>query len=469
MSPPTRTQDTVERIASSALPAGHSLKLGARRIRPGVWSFAVWGPHVNAAWVALKGAGSEPEQTRRFPLHRVDGDDIWATCLTQLPESSKDLAAGAVLYCFVIDSSWNDCFHTEGAELWRRDPYARQTEFHCNWCYMIDTHGLEDPAVEAPGTDAVKENTSASAVATVPQWNELVIYELHVGTFTSEDDAAQYGSKLRAFIPKIPYIKSLGFTAIQFMPLQEFGGMWGYNPRLTMSVHGPFGTAADLKCVIRECHKHGLAVIVDIVLNHGSAKLNSLWCWDGYGPHGNGGIYFEGGGETTWGKKFAFHKPQVRAMLLDSADVFLEDYDVDGLRFDSIHNMPDDLLREMMQVLHTRYPKKIMVAEVTPENPRVCSSLGFNSCWVHANYYDAIKVLRGDERDHHWDMVRAMACGHRGFNVAHNSVVSTLGSHDQAGNRHPHGHMTDTRVGRYFVDIAGGRDSWDARARCRFW
>lgn len=91
-----------------------------------------------------------------------------------------------------------------------------------------------------------------------------------------------------------------GFTAVEFMPVQEFGGLWGYNPRLVGAVHGRYGTARQLRNLVAKCHELGLAVIFDLVLNHGSAKLNSLWNWDGYGR--DGGIYFEGGADTTWGK-----------------------------------------------------------------------------------------------------------------------------------------------------------------------
>jgi len=75
-----------------------------------------------------------------------------------------------------------------------------------------------------------------------------------------------------------------------------------------------------------------------------------------------GGIYFEGGEDTPWGKKFAFHKREVREMIKASARMFIEEYNGDGLRFDSVHNMPWDLLQEITGDMRHRYPNKIKIA-----------------------------------------------------------------------------------------------------------
>jgi len=103
-----------------------------------------------------------------------------------------------------------------------------------------------------------------------------------------------------------------------------------------------------------------------------------------------GGIYFEGGEDTPWGKKFAFHKREVREMIKASARMFIEEYNGDGLRFDSVHNMPWDLLQEITGDMRHRYPNKIKIAEVTPEHPSILHSAGkaqlnlahtHTSCW----------------------------------------------------------------------------------------
>ncbi|KFH12429.1 catalytic domain alpha amylase [Toxoplasma gondii VAND] len=85
----------------------------------------------------------------------------------------------------------------------------------------------------------------------------------------------------------------------------------------------------------------------------------------------------------------------------------------DGLRLDSVHSMPWDLLQELTHAVRSKHPSKILIAEVTPENPQICNSAGFDSCWIHSAYYDAIKVTRGQDGNHHLDMLRAMIDVHR--------------------------------------------------------
>ena len=89
-------------------------------------------------------------------------------------------------------------------------------------------------------------------------------------------------------------------------------GLWGYNPRMLFPVHPDMGTPEDLRSLVNACHKRGIAVLFDAVLHHGAARNNSLWAYDGWEEGGNGGIYFEGGGQTGFGTEFAFHKREVR-------------------------------------------------------------------------------------------------------------------------------------------------------------
>ncbi|PFH38285.1 alpha amylase, catalytic domain-containing protein [Besnoitia besnoiti] len=427
-----------------ALLEKHRGKLGAIVLKDGdedLCLFRLWGPHVSQCWVQLDMPIDRGDSAPlRFELRR-EGADVWGTVLRHVVVGTP--------YEFVLRSSWNDCFQAEGDELHRRDPYARQTEFYSNVCYVTDASRFPWRAL-----DSFK----------APAWSKLVIYELHPGTFSPP---AADRSVFETLVDKLDHIKSLNFNAIEFMPVQEFGGEWGYNPRLLLAVHGKYGTADQLRQLVDCCHEKGLAVIFDLVLNHGSSKLNSLWNWDGYGKDNCGGIYFEGGGDTGWGCKFSFFKREVRDMIIAAALCFIEEFGADGLRLDSVHNMPWDLLQELTHAVRSKHPSKILIAEVTPENPQICTGAGFDSCWVHATYYDAIKVTRGQDGSHHIDMLRAMIDVHKGFSKSHQCVNSVLGSHDQAGNKQ--GGRTDGRAGRYFVDLFGGRNNWHSRAQCRMW
>lgn len=87
-------------------------------------------------------------------------------------------------------------------------------------------------------------------------------------------------------------------------------------------------------------HSLGLAVIVDVVLHHGAPDGNALWNYDGWGPDNNGGIYHEGAPDTEWGRQFAFWKREVIDMVSSTASMWLREYRVDGLRFDSANDLP---------------------------------------------------------------------------------------------------------------------------------
>eukprot|EP00920_Eleutheroschizon_duboscqi_P006917 GHVT01016081.1.p1 GENE.GHVT01016081.1~~GHVT01016081.1.p1 ORF type:complete len:400 (-),score=118.34 GHVT01016081.1:261-1460(-) len=140
----------------------------------------------------------------------------------------------------------------------------------------------------------------------------------------------------------------------------------------------------------------------------------------------------------------------------------------DGLRFDSVHNMPWKFLQELTAGLRAAFPGRILIAEVTPENPKICNDAGFDSCWIHSGYYDMIQIMQKRDGGRAVDMVQSMVAMHSGFTRSFQGVLSILGSHDQTGNKHPNG-ASDGRRGRYLVDLLGGAANWHARAQCRMW
>eukprot|EP01056_Protomagalhaensia_sp_Gyna25_P000862 Protomagalhaensia_sp_Gyna_25__861@NODE_1416_length_1856_cov_6_002752_g1142_i0_p1_GENE_NODE_1416_length_1856_cov_6_002752_g1142_i0NODE_1416_length_1856_cov_6_002752_g1142_i0_p1_ORF_typecomplete_len585_score87_26Alphaamylase/PF00128_24/2_9e44Alphaamylase/PF00128_24/6_3e03hDGE_amylase/PF14701_6/7_9e05hDGE_amylase/PF14701_6/3_7e02Glyco_hydro_70/PF02324_16/0_22Glyco_hydro_70/PF02324_16/22Melibiase/PF02065_18/0_034Cellulase/PF00150_18/0_026Alphaamylase_C/PF02806_18/0_04_NODE_1416_length_1856_cov_6_002 len=361
----------------------------------------------------------------------------------------------AVTYHYEFEPSWNDCFHSEGSVIKRRDPYARYTDFETDECYipLWESHKL---CPKSPFFDSTDKR---------PQWDNAAIniYELHVGSF--QKGPCEGASSCFDRIP-LQHIENLGFNTVELMPVQEFGGHWGYNPRLLMAIHSPFGTPSDLRRFITNCHQKGIKVVLDLVLNHGSAKRNSLWNFDGYGPDNCGGIYFEGGKETGWGRQFNFRCSQVLWYIRHTCSYFLKDMNADGIRFDSVHNMEYSFTKDLIRELRNKYPDRIFIAEVTPEDPRACKDQSFDSVWVHSNYYDTIKLFR--DRGHSYDLTLLFNIinGNPHFSSGLEMVSSILGSHDQVGNRH-NGHSDDDRIGRYMVDQLGGRNNWHARAQCR--
>ncbi len=397
--------------------------------------FRAWVPHGEQVLV-------EFQHGRIVELSREEEhQDFWSADIDSVHAGER--------YRILLEATWNDCFQAEGKELIRRDPYARETDFDSAWCILT-----------AP--------RFAWSEFTAPAYNELILYELHVGSFPPQFDGK---SAFQLTTDKLQHIKALGFNAIALMPVTEFGGIWGYNPRQLLAVHAPWGSADQLKQLIEQAHRLGIAIILDIVLNHGSAKLNTLWNWDGYGPNGCGGIYFEGEKDTPWGRRFAFHKWEVKEYLKAACRMWIEEYQVDGLRFDSVHNMPWHLLKEMTRELRTHFPDKILIAEVTPEDPAVITGAGFDSCWLHAAHFDSLKIMRrysGGESGHgRISMLKSLLGMQSGFPRSCSGINSVLGSHDQCGDRHQG--REDGGIHRYYVARLGGRNNWHARAQIRMW
>ena len=238
-----------------------------------------------------------------------------------------------------------------------------------------------------------------------PPWNDLVIYELHVGTF-SEGMHGRPGT-LDGVRRRLPYLRNLGIGAIQLMPPFEFAGdrSWGYNPAFPFAVESNYGAPDDLKALVRDAHAAGIAVILDVVYNHLGPSDLDLWQFDGWSENGKGGIYFyeDARSRTPWGEtRPDYGRAEVRAFLRDSAIQWLEEFRVDGLRWDATayissiggggNNAPDrieDGWRFMADVnaeIAERFPGRLTVAEDLRQDlaivrPRGEGGAGFGAQW----------------------------------------------------------------------------------------
>jgi maltooligosyltrehalose trehalohydrolase len=157
-----------------------------------------------------------------------------------------------------------------------------------------------------------------------------IIYELHIGTFTAE-------GTFRAAVSKLDYLRELGITAIEVMPVSQFPGdrNWGYDGVYPYSVQNSYGTPDDFKYFVDECHARSIAVALDIVYNHMGPEGNYL---REFGP------YFIEKYKTPWGDALNYdeeYADAVRDFFSDSAVYWLENYRLDGLRLDAIHSVFD--------------------------------------------------------------------------------------------------------------------------------
>jgi len=175
-------------------------------------------------------------------------------------------------------------------------------------------------------------------------WEEAVLYELHVGTFTPE-------GTFRAVIAKLDHLVSLGVTAIELMPVADFPGRrnWGYDGVLPFAPDASYGRPEDLKALVDAAHARGLMVFLDVVYNHFGPDGNYLHA---YAPD-----FFTERHHTPWGAAINFdgtHSRTVRDFFIHNALYWLEEYHFDGLRLDAVHAILDDSTPDILEELAAR-------------------------------------------------------------------------------------------------------------------
>ena len=295
-------------------------------------------------------------------------------------------------------------------------------------------------------------------------WEQAILYELHIGTFTPNGTFA-------AAIEKLPYLCELGVTAIELMPVGDFPGRrnWGYDGALLFAPDSRYGRPEDLKALVDAAHGHGLMVILDVVYNH-------------FGPEGNYlGLYapsfFDARRHTPWGAAINFDGPDcewVRQFYIHNALYWLDEYQFDGLRFDAVHAIADDsrpdILTEVAEHVAERFASQRHVHLVLENDANIArylapdagraSSAAFVAQW-NDDVHHALHVFITGERDGYYadyaeDPTRLLGrClaegfayqgepspyrGHRPRGEASRhlpctSFVSFLQNHDQVGNR----------------------------------
>jgi 1,4-alpha-glucan branching enzyme len=285
-----------------------------------------------------------------------------------------------------------------------------------------------------------------------PAWNDLVILELHVGTFT-EGIHGRPGT-LDGVRRRLGHLRELGIGAIQLMPPFEFAGdrSWGYNPAYPYAVESTYGAGDDLKALVRAAHEAGIAVILDVVYNHLGPSDLDLWRFDGWSEHDKGGIYFyqDHRSATPWGDtRPDYGRPEVRAFLRDNALMWLEEFRIDGLRWDATayiravdgtsDALPDgvSLMQAINQEVAERFPGRLMIAEDLRGDPWVTrpvgdGGLGFGAQW-DAVFVHAVRaaLIASDDAERDLDAIAATL--RSGDDHPFRRVIFTE-SHDEVAN-----------------------------------
>ena len=362
--------------------------MGAIPYEGGV-AFRVWAPHADQVFVA---GTFNKWSRRRTPLAR-EGNGYWSA---DVPQAGPDDE-----YQFVIRNRR----HT----LLRTDPYAREV-----------SSAFNNSVVSNGQFDWGETSFRMSA------WNEMVIYELHVGTFAEKPGGPP--GDFRGVIKKLPYLRELGINAIELMPVKEFGGefSWGYNPAHPFAVSRAYGGRRGLMELVKAAHENGIAVILDVVYNHFGPQNLSLWQFDGWHENGMGGVYFynDWRSKTPWADtRPDYGRPEVRQYVRDNALMWLEEFQLDGLRWDATayirnaHGHDGDvganiaegwsLMQAINDEIDGRQPWKIIIAEDLQGNEWVtketgAGGAGFDAQW-DSNFVHpvrrAIITTRDEDRD----------------------------------------------------------------------
>jgi maltooligosyltrehalose trehalohydrolase len=311
------------------------------------------------------------------------------------------------------------------------DPYARFLPEGVDAPARVESlsHAWSQPAVGAP--------------------SDLVIYELHIGTFTPE-------GTYRGAAERLHYIADLGVTAVEVMPIAAFAGRrgWGYDGVAHFAPFAPYGSPEDLATFVDAAHGLGLAVILDVVYNH-------------FGPHGNSlrrlaPDAFTSRFSSVWGEAPDFANEVMRAYVLDNARYWLTDFRFDGLRLDATHAIHDDqrphILEAIVRVAHEASPPRFLIAEDERNDAQFVRGVGMDAVWAD-DFHHQLHVALTRERDGYYgaysgspsDIARTVErgwsyCGEiyppkgvpRGTtteDLEARQFVHCLQNHDQIGNR----------------------------------
>lgn len=324
----------------------------------------------------------------------------------------------------------------DGEELERNDPYARRlTSSSGGWSVVVeDNFDWSDDTFK---TGELKNQ---------------VIYELHVGTFNRFDPATP--GTFDTVIEKMQYLKDLGVTAIELLPVTSMmdDTGWGYAPTHLFSIENAYGGRHELMRLVKTAHAHGMAIIIDIVYNH-LAPNNELWEFDGWHEKDRGGIYFynDERGYTPWGDRPDYGREEVRRYLLDNVAMWFTEFHVDGLRLDATYyidklrdasgrellDIPDgySLLQQMNKVARSAKHDGYMIAEDSGYSDDATSEhgLGFTSQWA-TRYPSYLRTALGIDANQNLDVFIGEL--QRYFNGKAFQKVIYSDSHDSAANGH---------------------------------
>lgn len=393
--------------------------LGAVPATDGGCVFRIWAPNADRVQLHLHGASEA--------YHEMQGDrhGYWTLSL-------DDIAAGQ-RYTYTLDGTDYP------------DPVSR-----------YQPEGIFGPSAvvarDYPWTDAAWRGRPM---------DDLIIYELHIGTFTD-------GGTFASAVERLDELVEVGITAVELLPVAQFSGArnWGYDGVLQFAVQDSYGGPDGLKSFVDACHAREIAVLLDVVYNH-------------FGPEGSFypafGPYLTEHYKTPWGPAINFDGPysdEVRAFFIENVLYWMHEYHLDGLRLDATHHLYDGTATHILQAMaqtvaeHRRRANRHfhLIAESDTNDPRLLrptnvGGIGLDAQWnddfhhtVHAlltnetgHYYagydtldSLVKALReGFVYSGQYSEFRKRSHGAPSHDIPGHQLIVFTQNHDQIGNRLP--------------------------------
>jgi 1,4-alpha-glucan branching enzyme len=368
-------------MAASQLNITSSTPLGANLVAGGA-TFRTWAPAAREVYVALRQQnGVAASLFPKDPEHLLvkDAAGVWAGFVPGIKDGD--------LYRFYVVGT--------GSEGFKRDPYARELEF--------DGYPDCNCVVRAPADYPWHDGSFRP-----PAFNDLIVYQFHIGVFYAKDDLGRdirphRVCKILDVVDRIEYWADLGINAVMPLPFQEYQGenSLGYNgtdlfsPEMDYTVRAtelaPYlarvnrllaakgiapltadqlsGQVNQFKAFIDLCHLYGIAVIADVVYNHAGGGFDdqSIKFFDRQpSTTDNNSLYFTDH-DHAGGRVFAFWKQEVRQFLIDNAKSLLEEYHVDGLRYDQVTVIAESggwyFAQDLTNTLRFIKPSAVQIAE----------------------------------------------------------------------------------------------------------
>jgi maltooligosyltrehalose trehalohydrolase len=254
---------------------------------------------------------------------------------------------------------------------------------------------------------------------------DLVLYELHVGTFSEE-------GTFDGVIPHLAGLRRLGVTAIELMPVATFPGNrgWGYDGLYAYAPHPAYGGPEGLARLVDAAHGAGLAVFLDVVYNHVGPGSEALAA---FGP------YFTDRHETLWGDAIDYSQPAVREWAIGNACMWARDYHVDGFRLDAVQAVFDDsprhVLAELAERVRAEREGTLVISEAEVDDLRPIEEWGHDAQWADGLHHELHVLLTG-ERDGYYERFGSLERLARELGRRPAERLVAYGqNHDQVGNR----------------------------------